>query len=183
MAGRGHDRQPRVERPSVPDPGRGSRVLGLGGRLGSAMVGWTAPQEGWGALQLAKALATGGGNVRLGDRGEVMYDDPNLDTPAAAIGSFVATQPGSSNDPDVLKHELRHVDQSDKLGPAYIPAALGEAMFTDYGSGALERDAMKHTTPNAEMLRPGASMNKGEQNPLLQRLLEMLIPKKTGKVE
>lgn len=150
-----------------------SKYLKAGERLVKAGSGWTAPQEGWGALQLAKALMTGGGNMRIGDSGEVMYDDPNLDTPAAAIGSFVATQPGSSNDPDVLKHELRHVAQSDLLGPSYVPLALGEAVATDYGSGALERDAIKHTTPNSEMLRPGASMNKGEQNPLLQRILEM----------
>lgn len=152
-----------------------SQYAKLAGRGLRAAVGGTAPQEGWGAIQLIKALATKGGNVHLGPNGEIMYTDPNLDTPAAAIGSFVATNPAMGNDPDTLKHELRHVAQSDLLGPAYIPAAIGEAIGTDYGSGALERDAIGHANPTSEMLRPGASMNKGEQNPLLQSVLKKFL--------
>lgn len=150
----------------------------LAKRTTTALMGPTAPQEALGAISLVKALMSGGGNVRLGPKGEVLFDNPKLDTPAAAMGSFVQTQPGaSSSDPDVLRHELRHVAQSDVLGPAYMPAAIGETLLTDYGSGALERDAMQYTTPNAEMLRPGASMNKGEQNPLLQALLRRALGK------
>jgi hypothetical protein len=151
------------------------QLAGLGARAGRAVSGFTSPQEAMGGIQLIKnALMGKAGNVRLGPQGEILYDVSDLDTPAAAMGSFVQTSPTSASDPDVLKHELRHVAQSDLLGPAYLPAAIGETLLTDYGSGALERDAIKTTTPNAEMLRVGSSMNKGSQNPILEALLNKL---------
>ena len=58
---------------------------------------------------------------RLGESGEIQYDNPSLDSPAAAMGSFVQTLPGG--DSDVLTHELEHVKQSDVLGPAFLPMA------------------------------------------------------------
>ncbi len=145
-------------------------------RAVTATTGWTAPQEAWGALQLAKAGVQGNvKNMRLGPHGEVMYDDAGLDTPAAATGSFVATNPASGNDPDVLKHELRHVGQSDTLGPLYVPEALREAVVSNYGSGGLERDAIQHATPQSEILRKGSSMYQDDANPGLMAMLKKVL--------
>jgi hypothetical protein len=151
-----------------------TRILKLGKRGLSAASGFTAPQEWIGGIHLLKNALTGNAkNVRLGEEGEVLYDNPSLDTPAAAMGSFMQTVPGGG-DPDVLKHELEHVRQSDALGPAFMPAAIYEALGTEYGSGPMERGAIEYATPQSEMLRPGASMNKGPSNPLLQRLLSRM---------
>jgi hypothetical protein len=150
-----------------------ARALALANRGLRATSGLTAPQEFLGGLGLLKDAVRGRvKNLRLGSKGEIMYDNSALDTPAAAMGSFVQTSPGSG-DADVLKHELRHVSQSDVLGPAYMPAAVAEVM-QEYGSGPLERDAIQHATPQSELLREGASMNKGANAPGFQRLLELL---------
>ena len=53
---------------------------------------------------------------------------------------------------------MRHVRQSDALGPLYLPAAIGETAGLDYGAGSLERDAIQHATPQSEILRKGSSM-------------------------
>lgn len=91
--------------------------------------------------------------MRLQD-GAIVAEDPTLDTPAAATGRVVLTRPDF--DPGDLAHELRHVKQSNLLGPAALPASILEAMGK-YGSGPLERDAMRASQPSHEFLRkPGA---------------------------
>lgn len=152
----------------------GKKTARFAGRAVRAATGLTAPQEFLGGLGLLKDAVRGRvKNLRLGPEGEVMYDNPGLDTPAAAMGSFVQTSPGSG-DADVLKHEMRHVRQSDILGPAYLPAAFAE-VAQEYGSGPLERDAIRHATPQSEMLREGSSMNKGANAPGFQKFLEMVL--------
>lgn len=149
------------------------QALALATRGLRATAGMTAPQEFLGGLGLLKNAVRGRAkNVRLGPEGQILYDNPKLDTPAAAMGSFVQTSPGSG-DADVLKHEMRHVSQSDVLGPAYLPAAFAE-VAQEYGSGPLERDAIQHATPQSELLREGASMNRGANAPGFQRLLALL---------
>jgi len=153
----------------------------LAGRGLLAAGGKTAPQEMLGLLHLIKELAYKTNprdanvplNLRLGPGGEIMYDSTSLDSPAAAMGSFVQTRPESSKDPAVLKHELRHVAQSDTLGPAYLPLGIAE-QFTNYSSRPLERDAIEHATPQSEFLRPGSPINKGSASPLIQALVKKL---------
>lgn len=151
------------------------QLAGLGGRAGAALSGATAPQEILGLLQLIKARMMAGKplNTSLGPQGEVMYEDPGLDTPAAAMGSFVSTTPGGG-DPDVLKHEMRHVAQSDALGPLYLPAAISE-QFASYGGGPMERDAIRHATPQSELLRKGSSMYTPAQKPAAHAFLRALL--------
>lgn len=141
----------------------------------TAAMGPTAPQELLGGLGLLKAAVRGKAkNLRLGQEGEVIYDQTDLDSPAAAMGSFVQTLP-NAGDPDVLKHEMRHVKQSDRLGPLYLPAAVSETAFAPYGGGSLERDAIQHATPQSEILRPGSSMYEKPRKPAAHALLGALL--------
>lgn len=150
------------------------KVLGAANRAVRAAGGTTGAQELLGGLGLLTNAVRGRAkNLRLGPNGEILYDNPKLDTPAAAMGSFVQTSPGSG-DADVLKHELRHVAQSDVMGPAYLPGAIAEVM-QEYGSGPMERDAIRHATPQSEMLREGSSMNKGSNSPGTEALLRMVL--------
>jgi len=128
-----------------------------------------------GVVQLLKNAASGNArNLRTGSGGELIYDNPSLDTPAAAMGSVVQTLPGAG-DPDVLKHEMRHVAQSNLLGPTYLPLAIGEAVGANYGAGSLERDAIQHATPQSEILRKGSSMyEKPADSPALSFLQGLL---------
>lgn len=155
-----------------------SQILKLGGRVGSALTGATAPQEFLGGLGLAKDAVTGNAsNFRLGPNGEVMYDARDPNAAASAMGSFVKTDPGAG-DPEVVKHEMRHVAQSDLLGPAFVPAALAEGAanaFGTYGGLPLERDAISHATPQSEMLRPKSSMYQKDRIPVGTALLKMLL--------
>ena len=158
-------------------------ILGPGWRLAERGVmgaaGFTAPQEIMGSLGLLKEIfskmspknANTPLNLRLGPGGEIMYDSPSMPDSAAAMGSFIRTSPSASNDPDILKHEMRHVAQSDALGPAFLPLGIAE-MLSNYSSRPLERDAIEHATPQSEFLRPGSSMNKGEAHPLIQALVK-----------
>ncbi len=141
------------------------------------------PQNLVGALQYGKSLVrhpiTTVSSTHVSPEGDaVMYSNPDLDSPAAAMGNFVQTGPGSASDPDVLKHEMRHVSQSDVLGPAYLPAAVVEN-FVKYGAGPLERDAMMTATPNSEMFRKKSSeyvepaLGEETGRDILSRLIEM----------
>jgi len=145
----------------------------LGPRSGR---GITAPQDLLGVLQMLKEGALRPSNVagaRLGPGGTVEYPAA-IDTPAAAMGRFVQLGPGVGQDPDVLKHERRHTAQSSALGLGYLPAAAKEFLGT-YGAGPLERDAMRHTTPNAEMLREGSSMYVKPSDPAKEEYLRGLL--------
>lgn len=151
------------------------KLAGLGSRAARAATGGTAPQELLGGLGLLKAAVRGKAkNLRLGDQGEIIYDQTDLDSPAAAMGSFVQTLPGA-DDPDVLKHEMRHVRQSDLLGPLYLPAAISETVGAPYGGGSLERDAITHATPQSEILRRGSSMYEAPRKPAAHALLRALL--------
>ncbi len=145
------------------------QLLKLGGRAGKALGSYTAPQELLGGLGLLKDAVTGNAsNFRLGPEGEVMYDSREPGVPASAMGSFVKTDP-SASDADVVKHELRHVAQSDLLGPAFLAAAIPEAVsnaaLDTYGGLPLERDAISHATPQSEILREGSSMYQKDRIP------------------
>lgn len=155
------------------------QILQLGGRAGRALSGLTAGQELLGGLGLAKDVVTGNAsNFRLGPNGEVMYDSRDPNAAASAMGSFIKTDPGAG-DPEVLKHEMRHVAQSDLLGPAFLPAAMVEGMSNGvlgtYGGLPLERDAISHATPQSEMLRPGSSMAQKDRIPAGTALLKLLL--------
>lgn len=155
-----------------------SKLLKLGGRAGRALTGYTAAQELLGGLGLAKDAVTGNAsNFRLGPNAEVMYDSRDPNAAASAMGSFVKTDPGSGGDADLLKHEMRHVGQSDVTGPAFLPAAFIENLMTEYGAGPLERDAISHATPQSEILRPGSSMHQKERMPGAGALLRGLLGK------
>lgn len=153
------------------------KLLKLGGRASRALTGYTAAQELLGGLGLAKDAITGNAsNFRLGPNAEVMYDSRDPNAAASAMGSFVKTDPGSGGDPDVLKHEMRHVGQSDVLGPAFLPGAIVEQLG-EYGAGPLERDAISYATPQSEILRPGSSMHQKERMPGVGALLRGLLGK------
>jgi len=146
----------------------------------TAAMGPTAPQEAVGLIGLLKNAATGNAsNMRLGPEGEVMYDAKDPAAAASAMGSFVQTDPsGTANDPDVLKHEMRHVRQSDVLGPLFMPAAIREGVMGargKYGAGPMERDAIQHATPQSEMLRKGSSMYQPNLDPNALALLQGLM--------
>lgn len=152
-----------------------SKLLKLGGRAGRALTGYTAAQELLGGLGLAKDAVTGNAsNFRLGPNAEVMYDSRDPNAAASAMGSFVKTDPGSGGDADLLKHEMRHVAQSDALGPLYLPAAISE-QFASYGGGPMERDAIRHATPQSELLRKGSSMYTPAQKPAAHAFLRALL--------
>lgn len=151
------------------------KLAALGGRAGKALTGYTAAQELMGGLGLAKDAVTGNAsNFRLGPNGEVMYDSRDPNAAASAMGSFVKTDPGSGGDADVLKHEMRHVAQSDMLGPLYLPGAISE-QFANYGAGPMERDAISHATPQSELLREKSSMYEKPAKPAAHALLKALL--------
>jgi len=154
-----------------------------GSALGQAI--WEAPQNVAGLAKLLGLAIRQRGIPKMRMEGDaILAEDPELDTPAAAMGGrYVAVSPKASSDPDVLKHELRHTEQSGALGPAMLPLSFAEdpaavprglaelaglpsiaARFESpeaaYGLGPLERDALRHTTSNAELLREGSSMYK-----------------------
>jgi hypothetical protein len=133
---------------------------GRGTALGEAI--WTAPQDIVGLAKLLGLAVRQRGMPKMRtEGGAVIAEDPELDTPAAQLGGrYVAVGPSSAQDPDVLKHELRHVGQSRALGPAALPLSLMESLGGEYGTGPLERDAMRNVTPNTEMLREKSSEYK-----------------------
>lgn len=138
--------------------------------------GITVPQDVIGVLQMLKEGFLRPSNLmgtRLGPGGTIEYP-AGIDTPAAAMGRFVQLGPGAASDPDVLKHERRHAAQSPAMGLGYLPAAIREALG-NYGAGPLERDAMRHTTPNAEILRKGSSMYQAPTNPATEQYLQALL--------
>ena len=155
------------------------KVLKLGERAGRAAGALTSGQELLGGLGLAKDAITGNAsNFRLGPNAEIMYDSRDPNAAASAMGSFVKTDPGAS-DPEVTKHELRHVAQSDALGPAFllgaIPEAVSNAALGTYGGLPLERDAISHATPQSEMLREKSSMYQKDRIPVGTSLLKALL--------
>ena len=145
----------------------------------SAASGQTAPQEWLGLLGFAKNAVTGNvSNMRLGPEGEVMYDARDPNAAASAMGSFVQTDPTQAGDTDVLAHEMRHVRQSDALGPLFMPGVISEQFAnatTGYGAGPMERDAISHATPQSEILRKGGSMYLPEAKPAAHTFLRGLL--------
>jgi hypothetical protein len=151
------------------------KLAALGGRAGRAVTGGTAAQEWLGGLGLVKNAVTGNAsNLRLGPNAEVMYDSADPNAAASAMGSFVRTNPGSGADADVLKHEMRHVAQSDALGPLFLPGAISE-QFADYGAGPMEGDAIRHATPQSEIMRKGSSMYQPPAKPAAHAFLRALL--------
>jgi hypothetical protein len=139
--------------------------------------GTTLPQNFIGTVQLLRALAqhpidtTSSLRIDPANRA-ILYDSPNLKSPAAAMGSFVQVNPAMGRDPETLKHELRHVQQSDLTGPAYLPGAISEWLGGEekYGAGPLENDAIRHATPQAADL-----LKRGNPNDVRRALLLALL--------
>jgi hypothetical protein len=147
--------------------------------LMNSFPGAQLPQNFMGTVQLAKAAARHpidtAKSLKIDpSTGALIYNDPSIDSPAAAMGQLVAVKPGVSNDPDVLKHELRHVSQSAALGPAYLPTALVESLMSKYGEGALENDAIRHATPQA---LPELVPNDPNKDSLMRKYLLSVLGK------
>lgn len=113
-------------------------ILRGGLRTGMQATGGTALQDlmGFGA-----GLYESGGKLpSAGPEGTFMFQSQNPQAVPRALGSSIIS--GGQPDPTELAHELRHVQQSRTLGPAYIPAA---ALGGDLGT--LEEDAYRATEP------------------------------------
>ena len=124
--------------------------------LRSIIPGWTGFQDLQGVSELAKSAYRQGKipKVRMQD-GNLIAEDPTLDTPAANSGFVTMMQKDTPGEAGNLQHELRHSRQTNLLGPVGAGISLYEGLGgTEYGSGPLEHDAIRHSQPSAEPFIP-----------------------------
>lgn len=107
-------------------------------KLTRLIPGWTTGQDVLGAVAGAvesRALPSAGPD------GTIKWTSRNPDSVPRALGNSLIVPPRGA-DPVEEAHELRHVRQSNLLGPAQIPASL---IGGDLGT--LEEDAYTATEP------------------------------------
>lgn len=118
----------------------------------------TLPQDLLGGLMslgYRGAGAISGNNVEVENtpEGDVVIKTPMAPIEPITLGKYQLFNPANM-DSDLRKHEARHSAQSRALGLDMLPLMLREGLGGAYGSGPLERDAMRHVQPRGPEVAP-----------------------------
>lgn len=135
----------------------------MAGRLGSPIGALFSPQI---PLGLLRGLLTTGSLPRLEEGAFRFVSEPGSQ-PEAYGSSIIAPENAA---PEEMRHERRHIEQSEALGPAYLPIMLA-SMLANYEQRPLEREAFQHEQPSHELLKKGPAGPGG----LLEALLRLRL--------